>query len=437
MMGLFSKIFQPKNYSANVAIKSYFSTFDTYRPAFHSYSGSIYEMDVTRSAINAIATHCSKLKPSVQGYNHRRIEKILQVRPNPWMTTSQFLYRLSTILEVENTAFIVPILDKTGEVTGFYPVHPMNCEIVETADGTEYLRFDFGRGQKSAMEWSKCGVMTKMQFKSDVFGESNGALYPTMSLMSMTNQGIIEGIKQSATPRFLARLGNAIRDEDLMKEQQRFRNLNLTSENNNGVMIIDSKYAEVKQIEPKALVVDAEQMKVINDNVFNYFGVNEKILRNEWDEASWNAFYEGKIEPFAIQLSMVLSGMLFSDREMAFGNEVVISANRLQFATVTNKLSVITQLFDRGLISFNEGREILQMPPIDGGDEYMIRGEYVNRNDKKADNEPNEDAEPTPVAELTDEPKEPTDEISPSPAEGVQNVRKNLLKEGRNEDANM
>jgi len=425
-MGLFDKIFLPKNHSANVAVKSYFSTFDTYRPAFHSYSGSIYEMDATRSAIHAIATHCSKLKPSVQGYNHRRIEKILQVRPNPWMTTSQFLYRLATILEVENTAFIVPILDKTGEITGFYPVHPNNCEIVESTNGIAFLRFDFGRGQKSAMEWERCGVMTKMQFKSDVFGESNGALYPTMSLMSMTNQGIIESIKQSATPRFLARLGNSIRDEDLAKEQTRFKNLNLTAENTNGVMIIDSKYADVKQIDPKPYVVDADQMKVINDNVYNYFGVNEKILRNEWDEASWNAFYEGKVEPFAIQLSMVLTSMLFTDREIAFGNEVVISANRLQFATTSNKLSVITQLFDRGLISFNEGREILQMPPIEGGDEYMIRGEYVNRNDKKADDEPNQDVEPIPVAEMDEQPLE---EITPDASEEEQEVNERSNEE--------
>lgn len=146
--------------------------------------------------------------------------------------------------------------------------------------------------------------------------------------------------------------------------------------------MFDSKFAEVKQIDSKPYIVDATQMQTINANIYNYFGVNEKILRNEWNEETWNAYYEGKVEPFALQLSMALTSMSFSENELAFGSEIMFSANRLQFATVKNKVDVITQLFDRGLISYNEGREILQMPPVENGDEFMIRGEYVNRKER-------------------------------------------------------
>lgn len=380
-MGMFDAIF--KRPKAEEAVRGYFQTLTAYQPQFYSYSGGLYEMDATRSAIHAFATHASKLKPEVLGSGNQKLQRILKFRPNPWQTTSQFLYRVATILEVENTAFIVPMFDKYGSICGYFPILPQNCDVVNGTDGSAWLRYKTMTGDMAAMPYAQCGVLTKMQYKDDIFGSSNKAINPTMELISVQNQGIEEGIKQAAALRFMAKLGQTLRPEDLAKEQKRFRELNFAAENSGGVAMFDAKYAEVKQIDSKPYVVDAEQMKIINDNVYNYFGVNEKILRNEWDEASWNAYYEGKIEPFALQLSMALTSMTFTDHEISFGNEIQFSANRLQFATINNKVSVITQLFDRGLISFNEGREILQMPPIDGGDEYMIRGEYVNRNDRK------------------------------------------------------
>lgn len=379
-MGMFSQIFGKAR--SDDLIRGYFQTLTAYQPTFYSHSGGLYEMDTTRAAVHAFAIHASKLKPEILGSGNGRIERLLKYKPNPWMTTSQFLYRAATIFEVENTVFIVPLIDG-NKFSGYMPVLPNKCELVYGTDGKQYLRYYFSTGERAAVLYSECGVLTKMQYHSDVFGESNDALKPTIDLIDIQNQGIENGIKQAAAIRFMAKLGQSVRPDDLKKEQERFREINFGSDNNGGVMMFDAKYADVKQINSKPYVVDAEQMKIINDNVYNYFGVNEKILRNEWDESSWNAYYEGKIEPFALQLSLALTCMTFDERERSFGNEIQFSANRLQFATINNKVEVITQLFDRGLISFNEGREILQMPPIDGGDEYMIRGEYVNRNDRR------------------------------------------------------
>lgn len=423
-MGLFEKIFGPRG-AIKAGIKEYFNTLTAYAPAFYSFSGGVYEMDTTRAAIHAFANQASKLKPHVIGNNHKGIERMLQVKPNPWMTTSQFLYRIATILEVDNTAFIVPMYAKDGSISGLFPIMPTGAEIV-TANGIEYLRFTFTNGQKAAVEWANVGVLTKMQYKSDIFGETNSPLKPTLSLLDMNNQGVIEGIKSAATLRFMAKLANSVRPEVLKEEQARFRNLNLSAENNNGVLIFDQKYADVKQIVAKPYTVDTEQLKIINDNIYNYFGVNEKILRNEWDESAWNAFYEGKIEPFALQLSLALTAMMFSEREIAFGCKVEFSANRLQFASNQTKISVITQMFDRGLLSFNEGREILQLPPVEGGDEYMIRGEYVNRANKTT-GEPNQE-----TVDITEEPaEEPTEEQKKMNAE--YEMRMEEMRSGKQE----
>lgn len=381
-MGLFDKIFNP--IKTLKVLNAYFSTFTAYSPVFVDRAGGIYEAETTRSAVHAFAVQCSKLKPHITGASNKALEKKLQLRMNPWQTMSQFLYRTATILEVENNVFLVPVLNRNDKTVGAFAVLPSLCEIVEDSGGNLYLRYQFSTGQFAAVEYERCAILTQRQFRDDFFGESNAPLAPILDLIDIQNQGIQEGIKQAASVRFMAKLGQSIRDEDLKKEQRRFRELNLSSENNGGVLIYDAKYSDVKQIDSKPFVIDADQMKLINDNVYSYFGTNEKILRNEWNEAEWNAYYEGKVEPFALWLSLALTSMFYSEREIELGNTITFSANRLQFASTAVKLSTIVQLFDRGMLNRNEGREIMQMAPIPGkeGEIYYIRGEYMTSESK-------------------------------------------------------
>lgn len=373
-MGLFEKIFKRPSMQE---IKGYFKMLSGYTPIFTTYEGGVYEMELTRAAIHAIATQCSKLKPEIRGTAYKELGKKLQFKPNPFMDTTKFLYRLATILCVQNTAFIVPIMDETGEyITGYYPILPSMCEVVEY-QGEPWLRYTFSTGQKAAIEFSRVGIMTQFQYKNDIFGENNAALYPTMQLMHTQNQGIIEGVKNSANIRFLAKLTGLFKPSDIAAERKRFTEENLSADNNSGVLIFDNKYADVKQIVSRPFIIDSSQVEHIKNNVFSYFGVNEKILQNNFNEDEWNAFYEGKIEPFAIQLSLVMTNMTFTEREIAFGNQIIFTANRLQYASNQSKLNIVTQLFDRGMLTHNEGREIFNMSPIEGGDKYYIRKEYA------------------------------------------------------------
>jgi hypothetical protein len=376
-MGLFEKIFtKPQN---KQEINQYFKTLTAYTPSFTTYEGGLYEMEITRAAIHSFATQCSKLKPELNGAaSYNSLANKLKYAPNPWMDTTKFLYRLATILSIQNTAFIVPILDEFGDgITGYYPVLPTRCEVVEHND-VAYLRYTFSTGKKAVVELNRVGILTTHMYKNDFFGESNTALNPTMQLINSQVEGIREGIKQAATIRFMGRLGNTLRPEDIEKERKSFVESNLKAENNNGILIFDAKYAEIKQIESKPFIVDDKQMQQIKNNVYDYFGTNENIIQNKFTEDQWNAYYEGKIEPFAIQTSLVLTNMTFNDHQKSFGNEIILTANRLQYASNTTKLDIVTQMFDRGFMTHNQGREIFNMLPIADGDKYYIRKEYAD-----------------------------------------------------------
>jgi HK97 family phage portal protein len=332
-------------------------------------------MELTRAIIHSFAVHCSKLKPEITGAAYKNLEKVLQFKPNPWMITTQFIYRIATILSVENNAFIVPIEDEYGYICGYYPVLPQSCEVLDVS-GVTYLRYTFANGKKAAIEYNKVGILTQFQYRDDIFGSDNSALKPTMQLIHTHNQGIINGVKNSAMIRFLAKIANVLKPEDITKERERFTKDNLSADNKSGMIIYDGKFSDIKQVISKPFIIDPAQVKQIQENAFRYFGTNEKILTNSFTEDDWNAYFEGKIEPFAVQLSLAMSIMTFTTRELAFDNKILFTTNRLQYASNKTKLFISTQLIDRGILSRNEVREIWNRPPIEGGDLYFIRKEY-------------------------------------------------------------
>lgn len=383
-------------------IDSYFKMLNGYSPTFTSFNGGVYEMDLTRTAVNSFATHCSKLKPEITGSAGKHLERVLQFKPNYFMDTVKFIKRLATIVAVEHTAFIVPIEDEYGTLCGWYPLRAQRCEVVEAA-GQVYLRYLFANGEHGAIEFEKVGIMTDFEYSDDLFGEDNSTLKPTMQLIHTQNEGIINAVKNSANIRFLAKVANILKPEDIKKERERFTEENLSADNKSGMIIYDNKFSDLKQVESKPYTPNALQMQQIQDNVCTHFSTNMDILQNKFNEETWNAYYEGKIEPFAIQLSLVMTNMTYTQREIAHGNFITFSANRLQYASNATKLQVSTQLFDRALINRNGVMDIWNMAHVEDGDKYYIRKEYTEVSELNKQNGQQQAADPKPM----EDPQEP------------------------------
>ena len=374
-MGLFDSIKKKEKIESKV--QNYFQTLNAYTPTFTTFEGSIYEMELTRAAIHSFATHCSKLKPEVNGSGNQAFARMLQYKPNPLMDTKKYLYRLATTYSVDNTAIIAPLFDPSYEkIIGFYPLATPKTRIIDV-EGVKYIRYEFEAGNHGIFRLDEAGIMNQFQYKHELFGENNSCLYPTMELIHTNNQGIIEGVKSSATLRFLAKIAQTLKPKDLEEERKRFVDSNFNSSNAGGVMLIDAKYEDVKQLQTNQYTVDSAQMAQIKENVFTYFGTNEKILQNNFTSDEWGAYYEGKLEPFAIEASLVHTNMKFTQHEIAFGNDIIFTANRLQYASNKEKLDIVTQLFDRGFLTHNQGLEVFNMASLgEEGNKRYIRKEY-------------------------------------------------------------
>lgn len=391
-MGLFDRLFPKKE--SEKALKQYtvFTELNGYRPVFHSWSGQIYESELVRSAIDARARHISKLKPEFAGAAQPRLVNLMRHAPNEWMTWSQFFYRTSTILDVKNTCVIVPVFDSSLSVTGYYPVLPTRCELVEYKK-EPWIRYEFADGKKAAVEYKLCAVLTRHQFRSDFFGDPNTALDETMKLIDLNRQGVEAAVENSASYSFMAQVDNFTDPDDLELERQRFSKKNLSKDaSDGGLLLFPNTYKNIQQIKYNPYTVDKDELAQIEKNVARYYGVNDDVMMNKANGDQLDAFFNGAVEVFAIQWSEAMTKAMFTARERSNGARIFASANRLQYMSTSAKILMAQQLLDRGVMSINEARALFNFDEVEGGDVRSIRGEYKNADELSAITEEEDDA---------------------------------------------
>lgn len=370
---------------------------------FTQFSGNAYESDIYRSAVDSIARNVAKLKPVhvVTIERNRKdgdnsLNRILQVRPNPYMTSYDMIYKIVTHYYLYNNAFAYLQKDENGKLTGIYPLSPVNMEYLTDLTGELYCRFFFAGGKQVTLPFRDVFTIRRFYNSNDLLGDTNTAILNTLDLAHTQNEGIANSIKSSATIKGLLKYNQILSPENLKKEKEEFIKDYLSISNNGGIAALDSKMDYVP-LEIKGAVIDSEQMLAIKQKIYDYLGVSEKIVNSTYNEDEWSAFYESVIEALGVQISLELTDKIFTIREQAFGNSIIMEANRLQFASNTTKVNMIKELMPLGLFTVNQALEILNLPSVENGDRRLqtlnvanteIVDEY-QMNKKGANNEGN------------------------------------------------
>jgi len=382
-VGFFENLFS-KSKPDRTRARETFRFIEGYSPAFHSFQGEIYESELIRASLDAHARHDAKLKPEMKGTAKPALRSRLKLAPNSWQTWPKFLYQAGMILYGRNNLFIGPVFGEYGEIIGIQNIIPRKWELLDVA-GVPWIRFYLDDNKRAAVELEYVGIVTRYQITSQLFGESNRSLKDTLDLQQIQRQGIEEAVKNGASYRFWARSNNWSKDSDLKKERERFDEYNFRNDNGGGgLLIFPNTLDDIHQAESKPYAVDADQQKIIKDNVFDYFGTNEKILQNSANGDEWAAFYEGGPEWFGLNLGEAITMMIFTERERVNGNLMQFTSNRLQYMSAADKLNFISQMGDRGLLRRNEAREVFNLTPLPEpyGSQVMARGEYYNINEE-------------------------------------------------------
>lgn len=337
----------------------------TYNSIFSSFGKDIYKSEIVRSCIRPLAEHTSKANVKC---TDKRIEKLLNVNPNMYMNGKDFLYKVRTKLEIKNTAFIYIGRDDTGKAFSFYPVPYSYFEAVEYQNGL-FIKFHFAGNEtrELVLPWEDLAVVRKDYNDSDISGDENSAILNTLELINTTNQGIANAVRATANLRGILKSTKAmLSPEDIKKNKETFVKDYLSLENEGGIASLDSTQ-EFTPIKMEPTITNYAQMKEFRENVYRYFGVNDSIVMSDYTESQMEAFYESRIEPFLVALSLELTRKIFTKREQGFDNHVVYESNRMQYASNATKLAMVA-LVDRGALTPNEWRQIFNLAPVEGGD---------------------------------------------------------------------
>lgn len=357
-----------------------FKMVTTWGEHFYSWNGRLYESDIVRACIRPkvkaigklVAKHIREDGSGIKVNPEANIKYLLS-NPNPYMTGQMFQEKMATQLCLNNNAFALIVRNADGRPMQLYPIPAVMAEADYSDSGELRMRFTYKNGKMSLFSYADIIHLRQDYAEHDVFGESPApALAQMMECVSIIDQGIVKAIKNSGVIRWLIKFTQSMRPEDVKKNVKEFVDNYLAFESDTfGAAGVDAK-ADIKQIEPKDYVPNAAQADRITDRIYSFFNTNKRIVQSDWNEDQWTAYYEAEIEPVAIQFGNELTTKLFSRKEQSFGNYVVYEASNLQCASMSTKLA-FQSMVDRGAMTPNEWRAILNMAPIEGGDKPIRR----------------------------------------------------------------
>ena len=376
-MSIFSKLFRnrqpPKTAPAVLTgTTAYFTPF----------SGNAYESDVFRAAVDAIARHAAKLhgshiirtqdgrQPGDDGLNH-----LLGVRPNPYMSAYDALYKLVTHYFAYNDSFGYIQRGDAG-IAALYPLDVTGAQFVTDPTDTMYIKFFFQNGKQYILPYSDIIHLRRHFNRNDLLGDDNSAILPAVRLAQTQSDGIVSGIKQGASLRGILKYNQVLAPDKLKKEKDNFMSDYLNIQNTGGVAAIDSKLDYVP-LDSKPYFINAGQLNAVKSKIYEYLGVNQKIVDGTYSEQEGTAFYESVIEPLAAQMGQEFTAKVFTPIEQQAGNQIIFEGAQMDYASYQTRISTLKESVPYGLFTVDEAREILNMKPI-GGDEGAKRLQTLN-----------------------------------------------------------
>ena len=373
-MGFFSRLF---NRSPS---KTRFELIEDKGNGFYAWNGNIYKSDIVRACVRPKVKAIGKLIPQhlrnskEEGFsvNPEVYIKFLLEEPNPYMSGQVFLEKMAMQLALNNNAFALIVKDENGYPVEMYNIQCTGVEAIYDNIGLLYLKFYMNNGKVVTYPYTDIIHIRQDINENDIFGESpRDALLPLMNVITTTDQGIIKAVKNGGVIRWLLKFNQVLRPEDIKKQTDEFTESFLSSEKSGGAAGIDNK-VDATQVDPKDYVPNAAQMDRTTKRIYSLFNTNEKIVQSNYTEDEWNAYYESEIEPLAMQLSNEYTRKIFTRRERGFGNKIIFNANNLQYASMSTKLGLLAMV-DRGAMTPNEWREVLNLPPVEDGDNPLRR----------------------------------------------------------------
>ena len=349
-----------------------------------SWNGTIYDSDIVRSCIRPKVKATGKLVAKhlrdvvdAEGHHELKVNPSNAIRfildePNPLMTGQMLQEKLATQLCLNSNAFALIIRDDYGSPMEIYPIIARTVDAVYDSAGKLRLKFTLNNNKVYEFPYEDIIHLRQDFNENDIFGTPIApVLVPLLDVVTTTDQGVINAIKNSSIIRWLLKFTNSMRKEDLKSQAKDFADNFLATSEGMGVAAVDAK-ADAQQITPTDYVRNAAQMDRTTKRIFDLFNTNDAIVSSKYTEEQYNSYFDAEVEPVLIQLGGEYTRKLFTRRERVFGNKIVFEASAWDSASISTKLN-LQAMVDRGALTPNEWRATLNLAPVPGGDDPIRR----------------------------------------------------------------
>lgn len=376
----------------------YLRMLDGSLPIFTSFGKDIYASDVVHAAVNRVATEISKLQPRHIRTDSERMKsepksdfnRLFKFKPNPLMTTSEFLEKFVWLLYRNLNCFIYPsydiVRDSRGayrKYTGFWPLNPTVVTFMQDESGQMFVQLEFGGGNKFTLPYSDIIHIRKKFATHDVLGGGRSGTPENESLLRVleVEHAVLEGLKKAIPAtlnvRGVLKVNTLMDDKKQQAERERFEQA--IKHNESGILVTDMK-GEYTPLEINPALVDKDTLAFLQDKILNWVGVPLKIMTGNFDGEDYQIWYEQELEPLIIRMGQAFSSCLFTENEINHGNEIVFYQRDLMYMSMQTKLNLLKIAGEQGLLTDNQKLGIIGYPPLlgDEGNRRTISLNYVS-----------------------------------------------------------
>ena len=346
-----------------------------------------YASDIVVQAIRCKANEFKKLLPKhiretaeKREVIHDNIQWLLE-NPNEYMTATDFLEKITILLELNKNVYIFPSYhyDTKGNkiFDALYPLMPQSVTIVKDSIGKIFYKFFFQNGYSCVLPCTDIIHWRKDYGVQEYYG-GNGMqdaknVEGAISYYDSLCKSVAKALNSSYQINGILKVNTMLSTDKMDEERQNF--VARLQNNESGIMVTDFK-TEYVPMNKDVKLIDADTIKFMYENVLRATGCSLAILKGDYTKTQKEAYYEHALEGDIKALGEAFTKVLFTTREKQTGNKILMYPKDINFMTMDEKIRMVQVAMPAGALTKDEFRELFGFAPLPNGEGDKIAQGY-------------------------------------------------------------
>ncbi len=315
--------------------------------------------------------------------------KLLKLRPNPYMSASDFAKCNETQRNIYGNAYVNIEMDEKGRIVGFWPIDASKVRIwiddigLFSSKNHIWYEVDVGTERRKLMP------NELLHFKSGVTLDGIVGVPPLDYLRATVENAAAAGrfinnfYKQGLQVKGIVQYVGDLNSEAQKKFREKFEEMSSGLKNSHRIALMPIGY----EFKPISLTMsDAqflENTELTIRQIATAFGIKMHQLNDLSRATHTNVaeqqrqFYVDTLLPILTMYEQEMTYKLFLDSELDAGYYVKFNVDSMLRSDIKTRYEAYGIGIEKGFITPNEARALEERPPLPGGDQLLFNGNVI------------------------------------------------------------